>query len=317
MCGYSVAPHELSAGLRTRNLYALIALASELSLRKLSYFRRRYRQVGTEFGATLSVAIELGLCQVVGDEVIPLDISPTVVFQADEIVSRAMKSKRLGGMVKSYLQSFWVEAGQIISGTRETWSSDDRGMRDLLMDLEVVKFDRVRSKYVIQSQFGSLYVDSIQKAAPISPTAFALRNEQNHELGRRVEILILEYERLRVGQTLRNQIFHTSAVNVAAGFDIESFSLAGPAVCPRYIEVKAVPGDTFRFFWTENEISVARSLRTFYYLYLVPILRDGNPDMDNLRIICDPAEAVLSATTEWSITSQGIRCERILSMERC
>jgi hypothetical protein len=87
--------------------------------------------------------------------------------------------------------------------------------------------------------------------------------------GRIAEDWVVDFERRRLnGHPLLAQIRRISSENVAAGFDILSFSTTSALFHDRYIEVKsrALP---VRFFWTSNEMAVAKERGETYCLYIV------------------------------------------------
>lgn len=97
--------------------------------------------------------------------------------------------------------------------------------------------------------------------------------EGREERGRAAEDWVLAYERERLlGHPLSDQIQIVSDDNVSAGFDIISFSTLGALEHDRYIEVKSFSGRE-KFFWSKDEIKVARSRGENYYLYLVDLSR--------------------------------------------
>ena len=97
--------------------------------------------------------------------------------------------------------------------------------------------------------------------------------------------------------------------NVAAGYDIKSFESKqdknGLAI-PRFIEVKAVASINYRFYWTRNEIEVAKQLRNRYYLYLVPISGKNGIDIQGLMKIKDPYLNVYKTSLKWIRTDELI-----------
>jgi hypothetical protein len=91
-------------------------------------------------------------------------------------------------------------------------------------------------------------------------------------------------------------------VDVRAGFDIKSWEIPtheGEAN-ERCIEVKAVSKEDFKFMWTSNEKEVASRLGDNYYLYLLPVIRDGEYDIDQLEIIQNPYKNVFLNEGVWT-----------------
>jgi hypothetical protein len=76
----------------------------------------------------------------------------------------------------------------------------------------------------------------------------------------------------------------------------------------RYIEVKAVPRQSLRFYWTRNEVEFAAIVGPLYYLYLVPVEAGGIPDLDALTILSDPCSTVLDGD-DWVTEANVVQCQ--------
>jgi hypothetical protein len=150
----------------------------------------------------------------------------------------------------------------------------------------------------------------------VSPAKLKSDLEAKGTIGMNAELAVVEYEKKRVGSEYASLIDHVSSRDASAGYDIESVTVATSSYMPRYIEVKAVPSTTYRFYWSENEIAMSHVLRDLYYLYLLPISPSGKFELSQLMIICDPPESILLPESEWSIEAYTIRCELSQSPER-
>ncbi len=88
---------------------------------------------------------------------------------------------------------------------------------------------------------------------------------------------------------LHHRVIATHDTTAGAGYDIKSFTEESVENhVPRYIEVKAVPPSSMKFYWSANERKMAKLLKEFYFLYLLPVLSRGTFDLDGLQIIQDP-----------------------------
>jgi hypothetical protein len=117
------------------------------------------------------------------------------------------------------------------------------------------------------------------------------------------------YEKDRVGPQYEDHVIHVALKNEAAGYDIKSISVIPGDRCElRYIEVKAVPFDTYQFFWTGNERKVAELLKGNYFLYLLPVNHDRVFSLDGLKIIQDPIDVILDSPETWNVEADLIRC---------
>ena len=96
--------------------------------------------------------------------------------------------------------------------------------------------------------------------------------KEKQELGDLAEQLVVEEEanRLRLlGCRLEAACVHrVSKVRVNAGYDIESYDGKSTGLTyDRYIEVKGSREPRVRFFWSHNEIEVAKTLGAKYWIY--------------------------------------------------
>lgn len=96
--------------------------------------------------------------------------------------------------------------------------------------------------------------------------------KEKDDVGYVAESLIMEFEKTRLSQmgcnVEANCIRQISNIRVNAGYDIESFDAISEAMSfDRFIEVKGSRGNELRFFWTENEFSVAKKLGDQYWIY--------------------------------------------------
>lgn len=96
--------------------------------------------------------------------------------------------------------------------------------------------------------------------------------KEKDDVGYVAERLVMEFEQNRLNEIGCNVeascIRKISGIRVNAGYDIESFDAASEAmVFDRFIEVKGSRGSELRFFWTENELSIAKTLRDRYWIY--------------------------------------------------
>jgi len=123
--------------------------------------------------------------------------------------------------------------------------------------------------------------------------------KEKEEVGRLGEAIVKEYEMWRLSElgyaVEARCVRGISNVRVNAGYDIESFNGASPAmVYDRFIEVKGAKARQLRFFWSDNEISIARRLGKQYWIYF-----QGSIDVkngiarDEPIMLQDPANSIL------------------------
>lgn len=110
------------------------------------------------------------------------------------------------------------------------------------------------------------------------------------EIGDLGEAIVLEHERsvlCAAGRSdLANAVVHVALVDVAAGYDIASFSVAGQ---PKLIEVKTTTGEAETFEITSNEWNTAEKHGSSYWVYIVCNAESKLPSIDKIQ---DPASLV-------------------------
>ncbi len=303
-------------GLHEPQISALLNLLQESGLKKRDYIKRRYLERASRFDGTLHFLTEIGAVQEDKGE---LTINP-----AFRMLQRSIAREDLATIVIDlivcrencfrselfdYLRRFSVADGRAVHRPSVEQRSAESGVRNLLMELGVVTFDSSQNQYVLTPEHAALFAHARYCGGSVSPAQARCNRRNKEDLGLAAEQAIVSYERERVGPGLANQVEHVALHNVAAGYDIQSISLtAGNGLLPRYIEVKAVPPQTLRFYWTANEVRVAEFFGSWYYLYLLPVDRQGAFNIQGLRIVADPYSAVLRSAGEWIVESDVMQC---------
>ncbi len=105
---------------------------------------------------------------------------------------------------------------------------------------------------------------------------------ENRKLGARAENVVVEFEKKRLrklGKPMQAELVkRISTINVAAGYDIESFDGTTDDIFPnRFIEVKATTGDLLHFYWSINEMNVAKKKKNRYWIYMMTNFKEDNP----------------------------------------
>jgi hypothetical protein len=122
--------------------------------------------------------------------------------------------------------------------------------------------------------FDSLIVNTLRdenirqkRRKSLSGLQTQLRNQE--AMGREAEEFVLYFEQQRLqGHPSISTIQRISEEYVNAGFDIESFNDKESVFIDRFIEVKSY-SDNVVFYWSQNEVEVAKELTEKYFLYLV------------------------------------------------
>ncbi|MDZ4478285.1 protein NO VEIN domain-containing protein [Bacillus cereus] len=125
--------------------------------------------------------------------------------------------------------------------------------------------------YTINIEFMPLAESIFNKT--ISLDEFKKSLAAKEALGTKAELFVIDYERKKLPN---KNIEHISPIDVAAGYDIKSYTHVDAPIYNKFIEVKCIT-ERERFFWSKNEIEVAKLLGDNYFLYLVDSSFNSHP----------------------------------------
>ena len=122
------------------------------------------------------------------------------------------------------------------------------------------------------------------------------------------ERFVLNYEKLeRTKNPRHNNIKIIPENDVSAGYDIQSYKNDESMLLDKFIEVKSYSGSPY-FYWSKNEIEVAKQERDNYFLYLI-----NRDEMNNKNycptIIQNPAKNILN-NQNWQKDCQTWKFEK-------
>jgi len=268
----------------------LLNLLDSNQKRDLPYIKERYERVASNFLDTVNFLEQADLISKENHTFDPLiiDVRTSDTDLCKLLITKLLKStKRSFSEFKDYLENF-VESGGVYSfqPTLDINLSTS-GLRNLLIQLRFIRYNSSTRVYVINSEWNFLLKDRKNKLSAHALSSI-LKNQER--LGTKAEQAVINYEREVLGSfpELISKITHVALDDVRAGYDIRSARPFGNGNFEdRYIEVKAVSGDR-DFYWSINEVEVAKSLRKKYHLYLLPVLFGDDFDFDNMIIISDP-----------------------------
>lgn len=188
---------------------------------------------------------------------------------------------------------------------------DYSSIRNTLVNLEFFEIDRLPQRTLFY--LSDDYMGFVGKRVKKQKKKYSLEQlkkqlEKNEEAGRLAEEFVLQYERKRLPNRLKDRIRIISDIDVSAGYDIVSFESAASASIDRYIEVKAVDSE-IGFYWSENEYEVAKLKGSSYYLYLVYLSSISNSDYEPI-IICNPADFIMKSE-KWLVETQSYHVRKI------
>jgi len=105
---------------------------------------------------------------------------------------------------------------------------------------------------------------------------------ENRKLGAKAENIVVEFEKrrlIKLGKPAQAELVkRISTINTAAGYDVESFDGTTDEIFPnRFIEVKATTGDLLHFYWSINEMNVAKKKKNLYWIYMMTSFKEDKP----------------------------------------
>lgn len=133
------------------------------------------------------------------------------------------------------------------------------------------------------------------------------QQEDQSKRGLEAEEFVLALEKARLPE-MAQKIKRISDFDVKAGYDIVSFESDGIDHYDRFIEVKCYLGSP-HFYWSENEVDVAKILSEKYVLCLVDYSRISDPAYTP-EYIRNPYETIFEGA-EWLINSSSYRIQKI------
>lgn len=271
----------------------------------VSTVRHWYKGEFRNFEETLSLLKLLGIIKIVRGQIILAKeiqaIQPSHAKMLRKSINDAIFGKN-SYLLKPYDEFFngfieYKKSYIFIPNTKERLKYS--GIRNFLISLEVLEFNSDLRGYIAKD----ILIEFLSHRDRVfSYKQFLKKNSSNEKLGLATEILIYEMEKelFRDDLTLQKKIKHVSLENVLAGYDILSFRKSKEnKVIPRYIEVKAVSFEDWKFYWSRNEIEKAKMLSNKYFLYLVVI--DNYEDLNSSSIyqIENPYARVFLDNKNW------------------
>lgn len=186
-------------------------------------------------------------------------------------------------------------------------------IRNFFISCQVVYYDAFKDTYELNSKYLSLLKLKIIRKHSISKDALRIQLANKKIIGDLAEKSVFEYERNRLKREplIMSQVELISENDETAGYDIRSFILNEDGIfMPIRIEVKAVPKNTYRFIWTENELNQSMEDSDSYYLYLLPVVRNRKLEINEMKIIKNPYNKLFVSNTNWTKRPQAYIMER-------
>jgi len=184
------------------------------------------------------------------------------------------------------------------------------GFKQLLIDFNVLQEHPTKefNKYIINGRykkiFDKLVLPEIKKRK-VGIEELQKSLEQKQIYGEEAEKFVLEFEDKRLNRS--KIIDWVAEYSTNDGYDIASYENETSKEHDRFIEVKSYSGKPY-FFWSRNEMDIARIKKLSYYIYLVNRDSMNDPDYEP-TIIRDPYENIYKNEQDWDQTIEKIRFE--------
>ena len=302
--GFSRQIDEQCHRISFREIKILWTTLQDASASRLDFVRARFMQEALHFPDILDFLKGLGVLRVTGGQISRMENLGKTDDEIKSGLAQRLLSRNTPYQLhaQQFIGHFKNEDGNFVvvmdSEKRRRFS----GVRNLLLDLEFLEQDADRPRYWISAQHRAAFLEAKSNSAT-SPLELQAVLRAREKLGREAELEVLKFEsaRLRKRPGLAKRIKHIAAENVGAGYDILSFteSTISAGFSDRLIEVKAVSSVDFKFYWSRNEIEAAHVHGPNYFLYLVPVSKNGF-DLQELKIIQNPFKWVYSDHEAWS-----------------
>jgi hypothetical protein len=217
--------------------------------------------------------------------------------------------------LNNFLLNFQIENNKIYFKATELQKIKFSDTRNLLLELEFISSSADNTIYIINPDFSDLFLKQFI-SRKLSPESLKKKQTENESIGLSAEKAVIEFElrRLVAISILPSEIEHTSLENVLAGYDIRSFEDcldSNSKRIDRFIEVKAVSVNDYKFYWSKNEMEIAKVFGEKYYLYLLPVGANNTFDFDKMIIKRNPFKSVYSNEQEWRKEYESISFSQI------
>ncbi len=307
---------ELFAKLETKQIQCLLNILSQTTMHGKEYVETAYSERARNFVETLQFLKHMNWVKERHGE-LALSNAEFTAYAADDGEIRKRLTEALIADVSpyranlaDYLLRFSLRGSNLAYRPSLSERLQQSPLRNFLMDIRVVTYRAADDTYLLEEGAADLYVWAINFGRSTSKEILQSDAKRKEQLGFAAEIAILGYERNRVGALWAHKVEHVSTDSPFACYDIKSVTVQNGDAVPRYIEVKAVPSDSFEFYWTRSELEVAQLLKSRYFLYLLPVTAGGSFDLRRILIVNDPYSSVYQNSEAWKIEENVIVCRR-------
>jgi hypothetical protein len=300
-----------------RQIRELVGILQHTTLHRKPFVEASYKEHAQHFLETTQFLKDMGWILDDGEELSISDVCRAFItslmndeYLAGKIIeTMTSPSCPYEKLVAKYLVQFKIAGENIINRPSQRIRLLESPVRNFLMDLRIVSYRKSHDDFVLTRGYAHLYFWARNVQGERSKETFDARSSLREDLGASAEYAVFHHEMTRVGKRFAAQVEHVSAKYPFACYDVKSVTVNRDSTTPRFIEVKAVSGDSFEFFWSSSELEAARLLGSEYFLYLLPVV-DGTFDFSNLLILENPYMTVYRNEEKWIVEENVILCRK-------
>ena len=177
-------------------------------------------------------------------------------------------------------------------------------VRNFLLSVNAIEI-KGKDVFLLQKPFETFFVnENLKQRKTITLAQLIAKQEAQAERGLKAEEFVLALEKKRLPRKAEG-IKRISDFDVAAGFDIVSFQDEESNIYNKFIEVKSYIGD-LHFYWSENEVDVAKRKAGSYYLYIVDYHRIDEEGYSPV-MIRDPYKVIMNTEGRWYVSPSAYK----------
>lgn len=183
-------------------------------------------------------------------------------------------------------------------------------LRDFLISLRLLQYEsgliratNLFARYLVSR--GMVDTTVTVKGRTVSAEELLVALAVKDELGDKAEKIALEFESNRTASFGKRPV-RISENDVAAGYDIESYEKSTSKEFDRHIEVKYF--NNGHFYFSKNEIQVAKTLGPSYWIYLVTF---NDEKSHSVEMINDPYSSIVNSG-DWAGENMLVKFSRVI-----
>jgi hypothetical protein len=301
--------------IKLSQLYILCNALAVTQVRHVSNIKRKYLESALSFEETLSLLEELKIVKNNSDELSSTKTFSTPCPSIDEFKKRILPvlfaaNGDISEHLRTFLLNFETDTQKTYFNASDLQKIKFSDTRNLLLELDFISVSEDNSTYFINPEYTDLFLKQFSRRK-LAPETLKRKQTENDAIGLAAEKAVIEFE---IGRLIgisfnQDEIEHTSQENALAGYDIKSFENhldENSKYVDRFIEVKAVSIDDFKFYWSRNEMGIAKVLGEKYFLYLLPVISSNTFDFSKLMIINNPFKNIYSNKLHWEKEEESV-----------